>query len=157
MSAYVRVLAPQVFLKTLQWPMALMEETSSISVSSIAAVSVISPVSIWSTVRFRRAKDKKGWALLGIPAPLYPTVAFRLFELRGRLISRHEEGGFISVLFEGPPALAARLAQTFPAPPGCEALKVAASGDRILSGKAAKSPRAIAQAFDPQVLESVVA
>ncbi|MEM8805183.1 MAG: hypothetical protein AAGF01_03945 [Cyanobacteria bacterium P01_G01_bin.38] len=137
--------------------MALMEETLSISAPSISATSVISTASIWSTVRFRRAKDKKGWALLGIPAPLYPTVAFRLFELRGRLINRHEEGGFVSVLFEGPPALAARLAQAFPAPPGCEALKVAASGDRILSGKAAKSPRAIAQALDPQVLESVAA
>lgn len=137
--------------------MALMDETLSISAPSIATVSVSSTVSIWSTVRFRRAKDKKGWALLGIPAQLYPLIAFRLFELRARLLSRHEEGSFVSVLFEGPPALAARLACTFPAPPGCEVLKVAASGERILSGKAAKSPKAIAQAPDPQDLEAIAA
>ncbi|MEO0490528.1 MAG: hypothetical protein AAF215_21685 [Cyanobacteria bacterium P01_A01_bin.123] len=103
----------------------------------------------WSTIRFRRAKDKKGWALIGIPTQVYPLVVLRLFEQRARLIERHKTGPFTSVLFEAPPALAAKLACVFPAPPGCEALKVSESGDRILSGKAAKSPKAIAQAVDP--------
>ncbi|ASC74001.1 hypothetical protein XM38_049750 [Halomicronema hongdechloris C2206] len=107
----------------------------------------------WSTIRFRRAKDRKGWALLGIPQPVYPLVALRLFELRARLMSRHDDGSFISVLFEAPPAVAAKLARVFPAPPGCEALKVSESGDRILSGKAAKSTKAIAQRLDPTSVE----
>jgi hypothetical protein len=105
--------------------------------------------SLWETVRFRRAKDKKGWALLGIPQPVYPLVALRLFELQAKLISRHETTGFTSLLFEAAPPVAAKLACVFPAPPGCEALKVSESGDRILSGKAAKSPKAIAQRRDP--------
>lgn len=112
-----------------------------------ADVSFASPV--WQTVRFRRAKEKKGWALLGIPQQVYPLVALRLFELQARLINRHEAEGFTNLLFEAPPPVAARLACAFPAPPGCEVLKVAESGDRILSGKAAKSSTAIAQRPDP--------
>jgi len=107
----------------------------------------------WSTIRFRRAKDAKGWALLGIPQSVYPLVALRLFELRARLISRHDDGAFVSVLFEAPPAVAAKLACVFPAPPGCEALKISESGERILSGKAAKSAKAIAQRLDPTSVE----
>ncbi|MEM6840356.1 MAG: hypothetical protein AAGF66_01605 [Cyanobacteria bacterium P01_H01_bin.119] len=103
----------------------------------------------WSSIRFRRAKEKKGWALLGIPSQVYPLVALRLFEQRARLIDHHQTGPFDSVLFEAPPALAAKLACVFPAPPGCEVLKIAERGDRILSGKAAKSAKAIAQAPDP--------
>ena len=109
---------------------------------------------IWQSVRFRRAKEKKGWALLGIPQQVYPLVAFRLFELQAKLISRHEAEGFTNLLFEAPPNVAAKLACAFPAPPGCDVLKVAESGDRILSGKAAKSPKAIAQRPDPSELES---
>jgi hypothetical protein len=104
---------------------------------------------LWETVRFRRAKDKKGWALLGIPQPVYPLVALRLFELQVRLINRHETAGFTSLLFEASPPVAAKLACVFPAPPGCDVLKVSESGDRILSGKAAKSAKAIAQRPDP--------
>jgi hypothetical protein len=110
---------------------------------------------VWQSVRFRRAKEKKGWALLGIPQQVYPLVAFRLFELQAKLISRHEAEGFTNLLFEAPPNVAAKLACAFPAPPGCDVLKVAESGDRILSGKAAKSPKAIAQRPDPSDLEAV--
>ncbi|MDA0672840.1 MAG: hypothetical protein O3C67_03930 [Cyanobacteria bacterium] len=115
-------------------------------------VSFASP--LWETVRFRRAKDKKGWALLGIPQPVYPLVALRLFELQARLISRHETAGFTSLLFEASPPVAAKLACVFPAPPGCDALKVSESGDRILSGKAAQSAKAISQRLDPADLDA---
>jgi hypothetical protein len=30
--------------------------------------------SAWSTVRFRRAKTAKAWALLGIPSRVYPSM-----------------------------------------------------------------------------------
>ena len=109
--------------------------------------SIVSP--LWETIRFRRAKEKKGWALLGIPQAVYPLVALRLFELRVKLINRHEAEGFMNLLFEAPPNVAAKLACVFPAPPGCEVLKVSESGDRILSGKAARSAKAIAQQPDP--------
>lgn len=108
----------------------------------------------WETVRFRRAKEKKGWALLGIPHQAYPLVALRLFELRAKLINRHEAEGFMNLLFEAPPAVAAKLACVFPAPPGCEALRISESGDRILSGKAAKSAKAISQRADPSDIVS---
>ena len=116
-------------------------------------VSFSSP--LWQTVRFRRAKEKKGWALLGIPRQVYPLVAFRLFELQAKLISHHEAEGFTNLLFEAPPNVAAKLACAFPAPPGCDGLKVSESGDRILSGKAVKSPKAITQRSDPSDLEAV--
>ncbi|MBE7383988.1 MAG: hypothetical protein F6J95_021545 [Leptolyngbya sp. SIO1E4] len=119
-------------------------------ITTVSEVSFASPV--WETVRFRRAKEKKGWALLGVPQQLYPLVALRLFELRAKLISRHEAEGFTSLLFEAPPTVAAKLACVFPAPPGCEGLKVSESGDRILSGKAARSAKAIAQRPDPSEL-----
>ncbi|MDB9525911.1 hypothetical protein PN498_07935 [Oscillatoria sp. CS-180] len=115
--------------------------------TAAAEISFASPV--WQTVRFRRAKEKKGWALLGIPSQVYPLVALRLFELQAKLISRHEAEGFTNLLFEAPPKVAAKLASAFPAPPGCDALKISESGDRILSGKAAKSAKAIAQRPDP--------
>lgn len=104
---------------------------------------------VWETVRFRRARDKKGWALLGIPRPVYPLVALRLFELQARMISRHDGDGFTNVLFEASPPLAAKLAGVFPAPPGCETLKISESGDRILSGKAARAATARSQRPDP--------
>ncbi|PSN10129.1 hypothetical protein C7271_26505 [filamentous cyanobacterium CCP5] len=103
----------------------------------------------WASIRFRRARDQKGWALLGIPQQVYPLVALRLFELKVRLISRYDDDGFTSLMFEAPPAVAAKLAQVFPAPPGCEQLKIGAQGDRILSGKAATSAKAISQRPDP--------
>lgn len=103
----------------------------------------------WSTVRFRRAKTSKAWTLLGIPANAYPMVAYRLFELKAKLLEKYEKGSFVSVLFEAPPDLAAKLALAFPAPPGCNALRIAQSGDRILAGKAARSAGAIHQATDP--------
>ncbi|MGF1458959.1 MAG: hypothetical protein ACFBSG_08015 [Leptolyngbyaceae cyanobacterium] len=121
--------------------------------TSSAADSFSSP--IWETVRFRRAKEKKGWALLGIPQQVYPLVALRLFELQAKLINRHEAEGFMNLLFEASPSVAARLACAFPAPPGCDVLKVAESGDRILSGKAAKSAKAIAQRPDPSDLTAI--
>ncbi len=105
--------------------------------------------SYWSTIRFRRAKEKRGWALLGIPQQIYPRVALRLFDLQAKLISRHEVDGFVSLLFEAPAPVAAKLACVFPAPPGCEVLKVAETGDRILSGKAGNATNAIAQRPDP--------
>ena len=116
-------------------------------------VSFASP--IWETVRFRRAKEKRGWALLGVPRQAYPLVALRLFELQAKLINQHEAEGFTNLLFEAPPNVAAKLACAFPAPPGCDVLKVAESGDRILSGKAAKSAKAIAQRPDPSDLPAV--
>lgn len=103
----------------------------------------------WASIRFRRARDRKGWALLGIPVRVYPLVALRLFELKARLLSRHDDGAFTSLMFEASPAVAAKLACVFPAPPGCEALKIAPSGDRILTGQAAKSAKAIVQRHDP--------
>ncbi|RZM82719.1 hypothetical protein [Leptolyngbya iicbica] len=121
--------------------------------TTTADVSFASPV--WETVRFRRAKEKKGWALLGIPQQVYPLVALRLFELQAKLINRHEAEGFTNLLFEAPPSVAAKLACAFPAPPGCDVLKVAESGDRILSGKAAKSAKAIAQRPDPSDVPAV--
>ena len=96
----------------------------------------------WSTLRFRRAKDSRGWALLGIPSPLYPLVLRRLFEEKAKFIAKHAEGGFVSLLFEAPPPLAATLALTFPAPPGCDPLVINESGSRILAGQAAKSSKA---------------
>lgn len=111
----------------------------------------------WATIRFRRAKDRQGWALLGIPQQVYPLVAVRLFELQARLISRHDEGAFTSLLFEAPPPVAAKLACVFPAPPGCEALSIAETGDRILSGKAAKSAKALSQRPDPTTSEFAAA
>jgi hypothetical protein len=104
---------------------------------------------LWGTVRFRRAKEKKGWALLGIPQQLYPVVAWRLFELQAKLITRHEVDGFTSVLFEASSPVAAKLACVFPAPPGCEPLKVAETGDRILSGRATHRTEALSQRLDP--------
>lgn len=108
----------------------------------------------WAPIRFRRAKDKKGWAMLGIPNQVYPLVALRLFELKARLLGRYDDGVFTSLMFEAPPAVAAKLACVFPAPPGCEPLRIAQSCDRILSGKAAKSPKAITQRLDPSDMDS---
>jgi hypothetical protein len=71
-----------------------------------------------------------------------------LFEQKARFIAKHNGGAFISLLFEAPPALAATLAMAFPAPPGCEALAVNESGNRILSGKAAKSAKARLQEIE---------
>ncbi len=119
-------------------------------VTASADVSFASP--LWETVRFRRAKEKKGWVLLGVPQQVYPLVALRLFELQAKLINRHEAEGFTNILFEAPPSVSAKLACAFPAPPGCDVLKVSESGDRVLSGKAAKSPKAVAQRPDPSEL-----
>ncbi|MGA1602454.1 MAG: hypothetical protein ACO4CG_09220 [Prochlorothrix sp.] len=102
----------------------------------------------WSSLRFRRAKDSRGWALLGIPNPLYPLVIQRLFEEKAKFIAKHADGGFVSLLFEAPPTLAATLALTFPAPPGCAPLVINESGSRILAGQAAKSTRAQYQICD---------
>lgn len=121
--------------------------------TTVSDISFASPV--WETVRFRRAKEKKGWALLGVPQQVYPLVALRLFELQAKLINSHEAEGFTNLLFEASPKVAAKLACAFPAPPGCDVLKVAESGDRILSGKAAKSSKAIAQRSDPSELAAV--
>ncbi|MGD1906235.1 MAG: hypothetical protein ACFB0C_09615 [Leptolyngbyaceae cyanobacterium] len=103
----------------------------------------------WESIRFRRAKEKKGWVLLGVPRPVYPMVAVRLFELKARLIDQYDANGFMCLLFEAPPTVAAKLAGVFPAPPGREVLKISEGGDRILSGKAAKSAKAISQRPDP--------
>lgn len=128
---------------------------SSLAVDSTPHISTCPPA--WSTIRFRRAREKKGWALLGIPHTLYPLVALRLFERQARLISQHQDGPFISLLFEAPPTLAAKLACVFPAPPGCDVLKIAESGDRILSGKAAKSAKALSQRVDPVDIDGIAA
>ncbi len=112
-----------------------------------AAPPLIPPA--WESIRFRRAKEKKGWVLLGVPRPVYPVVAVRLFELKAKLVDQYDANGFICLLFEAPPTVAAKLARVFPAPPGCETLKISEGGDRILSGKAAKSAKAISQPLDP--------
>jgi hypothetical protein len=78
-----------------------------------------------------------------------------LFELQARFIDKHEDGQFISLLFEAPSPVAARLALAFPAPPGCDALSVAEGGDRILSGRAANSSKARRQALDPIDLDPI--
>ena len=100
------------------------------------------PPSRWSTLRFRRAKDKPGWVLLGIPLSLYPLVVQRLFEEQAKFISKHRRGGFVNLLFEAPQSLAATLAMTFPGPPGAEPLVVNEKGDRILSGSSSRSDKA---------------
>ncbi|NJM58466.1 MAG: hypothetical protein HC857_15030 [Synechococcales cyanobacterium RU_4_20] len=100
----------------------------------------------WATVRFRRAKDVRGWTLLGIPTLLYVQVLEQLFERQARFIEKHHQGEFVSVLFEAPVALAAHLALRFPAPADSEVLSVNAGGDRILHGKAATSAKAQHQA-----------
>jgi hypothetical protein len=130
----------------------LRSEILLMSTLATAPISGVTPPA-WSTIRFRRAKDSKGWALLGIPQQVYPVVALRLFEQQARLVSRHDDGTFTSLLFEAPPPLAAKLACVFPAPPGCEALRIAETGDRILSGKASKSTRAIYQRPDPSTAD----
>ncbi|MGF1497483.1 MAG: hypothetical protein ACFB8W_11750 [Elainellaceae cyanobacterium] len=107
-----------------------------------------SSFSVWSTVRFRRAKNAKAWALLGIPRRVYPQIVQRLFEQQAKFLDKHEDDQFVSLLFEAPPVLSAKLALTFPAPPGCEALSVAATGDRILAGRAASAANARRQAAD---------
>ncbi len=99
----------------------------------------------WSTLRFRRVKDHKGWVLLGIPLSLYPLVVQRLFEHQAKFISKHRNGAFVNLLFEAPQALAATLALTFPAPPGCDALIINEKGDRILSGSTSRSDKARSQ------------
>jgi hypothetical protein len=119
---------------------------SSLSTAQ-ASTALVPPA--WESIRFRRAKEKKGWVLLGVPRPVYPMVAVRLFELKVRLIEQHDASGFMCLLFEAPPTVAAKLAGVFPAPPGCEVLKLSEGGDRILSGKAALSAKAIAQRPDP--------
>lgn len=96
----------------------------------------------WATLRFRRSKDVKGWAILGIPQSLYPLVMQPLFERQARFIDKYERGEFVNVLFEAPASLAAQLALAFPAPPGCDPLVVNGGGDRVLYGKAADSARA---------------
>lgn len=120
----------------------------------MSALAPATPMTRWSTLRFRRAKDVKGWALLGIPIPLYPLVVQRLFEQKARFIAKHRSGSFMSLLFEAPPALAATLAMTFPAPPGCEALAVNEGGSRILSGKASQSSKARFQLVDAASVNS---
>jgi hypothetical protein len=122
---------------------------STLATASIS--SVVPPA--WSTIRFRRAKDSKGWALLGIPQQVYPVVALRLFEQQARLLSRHDDGSFTSILFEAPQPLAAKLACVFPAPPGCAALRISAAGDRVLSSKAAKAAGSVCQPLDPASAE----
>lgn len=112
--------------------------------------SVVPPA--WSTIRFRRAKDSKGWALLGIPQQVYPVVALRLFEQQARLLSCYDDGSFTSLLFEAPQPLAAKLACVFPAPPGCAALRISATGDRVLGG-AAKAAGSFSQPLDPASAE----
>ncbi len=111
-------------------------------------MSQLAAASPWTTVRFRRAKDIKAWALLGIPLPLYPIVVQRLFERQARFLAKYHRGRYVSVLFEAPADLAAVLATTFAAPPGCEALSVNEAGDRVLFGKAAQSARAKRQVSD---------
>ncbi|MGA0198577.1 MAG: hypothetical protein ACO3NK_05525 [Prochlorotrichaceae cyanobacterium] len=96
----------------------------------------------WSTLRFRRAKDQKGWVLLGIPLSLYSLVVQRLFEEQAKFIAKYRVGGFVNLLFEAPQTLAATLAMTFPAPPGAEPLVVNEKGDRILSGSSLRSEKA---------------
>jgi hypothetical protein len=111
-------------------------------------MSQLAAASPWTTVRFRRAKDIKAWALLGIPLPLYPIVVQRLFERQARFLAKYHRGRYVSLLFEAPADLAAVLATTFAAPPGCDALSVNEAGDRILFGKAAQSGRAKRQISD---------
>lgn len=86
----------------------------------------------WTTLRFRSAKDRQAWVLLGIPQQLYPQVVQPLFEQQVRLWEKHEDGDFIHLLFEAPPAVAAALALAFPAPPHCDPLVVDGVGDRPL-------------------------
>lgn len=114
-----------------------------------SSISGITCPPAWSTIRFRRAKDSKGWVLLGIPQQVYPVVAVRLFELQARLVSRYDDGSFTSLLFEAPPPVAAKLACVFPAPPGCKTLRISEMGDRILSGKLTQSAKGISQQPDP--------
>ncbi|HEY9878874.1 MAG TPA: hypothetical protein V6D29_10485 [Leptolyngbyaceae cyanobacterium] len=123
------------------------------STSASTSLSGITCPPAWATIRFRRAKDSQGWALLGIPPEIYPAIAVRLFELQARLISRYDDGPFTSLLFEAPPPVAAKLACVFPAPPGCEALRISETGDRILSGRTAQSAKGIYQQPDPSTDE----
>ncbi len=106
--------------------------------------------SAWATLRFRRSKDVKGWALLGIPQGLYLDVMQPLFERQTRFIEKHGRGEFVNVLFEAPVALAARLALAFPAPPSCQPLVVNQAGNRLLYGKFAKSAKARPQAQESE-------
>ena len=103
----------------------------------------------WSTLRFRRAKDQKSWALLGIPLSLYPLVVQRLFEEQAQFISKYRLGGFVNLRFEAPQTLAATLAMTFPTPPGCEPLRVNQKGDRILGSDSPHTDQVRVQTIAP--------
>ncbi|KKJ00217.1 hypothetical protein PROH_10995 [Prochlorothrix hollandica PCC 9006 = CALU 1027] len=110
----------------------------------------------WATLRFRRAQNRKGWVLLGIPTTLYPQVLHRLLEAKAQCMAKHCHGSFVNLLFEAPPTLAVTLALTFPAPPGWDPLVINEGGDRILAGKAATSaPKARSQGVDPWFREAM--
>lgn len=131
-----------------------MNEQNNMTQASLASPThkpaVVPMSSLWSTVRFRRAKKAKAWTLIGIPSQIYPLVAYRLFELKAQFLEKYEKDSFVSVLFKASPAVVARLALTFPAPPRCDGLRVAQRGDRILTGKAAQSDQVLQQAVAPE-------
>lgn len=100
-------------------------------------------MSIWSTVRFRRARGvARGFVLFGVPLSLLERVCARLFVLGAEFVAcgscRYSR--FCWVCFRCSSCLAGRLALVFPCE-GSEPLFVSASG-RLLSGAAEVRARA---------------
>jgi hypothetical protein len=94
-------------------------------------------VSIWSTVRFRRARGVAGgFVLCGVSPRLFERVAARLFVLGAVFVAcgSCRFSRFSWLCFRCSASLAGRLALVFPCE-GSEPLWVASSG-RLLSGAA---------------------
>jgi hypothetical protein len=100
-------------------------------------------LSIWSTVRFRRARGvSRGFELVGLSPSVLERVCARLFVLGAEFVScgscRYSR--FCWVCFRCSASLAGRLALVFPCE-GSEPLFVSVSG-RLLSGAAEARARA---------------
>jgi hypothetical protein len=99
-------------------------------------------MSIWSTVRFRRARGvARGFVLCGVPLVAFERVCARLFVLGAEFVScgSCRFSRFCWLCFRCSSSLAGRLALVFPCE-GSEPLWVSASG-RLLSGAAESRTR----------------
>jgi hypothetical protein len=94
-----------------------------------------------SAIRFRRSRDGKGWALLGMPSgPAFQALCAQLFILNCKLIEDihiSKSGFYISICFSAPMDVVTALAKEFSCPDDVEPLVFSAKGDKVLSGAAA--------------------
>ena len=88
------------------------------------------------SIRFcRKDNAHNEWALLGVPASLFPTISNRLFFQGATLIAsgcsiRQQN---LWIVFQAPPHLPSLLASIFPAPQGLSPLFFSRSG-KLLQG-----------------------